>query len=78
MTITQQLFLVTLHHAMDDIPLKLFERLHQAESFAATVDSDCPEDLADILAVHCDMPSNVSITKFLDGVPSDKWIVKVF
>lgn len=70
-------YLVTLSHGMDDVPIRLFDDRDEAFAFAETMWWDVPDDLSQRLELpDCDTPAVISITTFGDGVPISHVIVR--
>lgn len=77
--LTGFIYLVTLSHGMDDIPIRLFTDDLDAFSFADRLDWTAPSDLLRLLELpECNTPCVVTVTTFRDGEPVGRVIVKEF
>lgn len=69
-------YLVMLHHEMDDLPLAIFSSYDDAKSFADNVEAMPDDRTVSILDADCSTPNCVSVVTFVDGVLSDRTVVR--
>ena len=63
------MFLVTLRHTMDDLPIRLFSTEHEAVDFAQSVDEMPNTEVRKVFNTDASTPVSVFVTEFYDGVP---------
>lgn len=80
-------YVVMLHHTMDDVPLRAFSgksgddaknARKTAREFAAKQGPEVHPDIAKTLGVQCTTPCSISVVEFAYGVPVSKEIIKDF
>ena len=73
----QFVYLVNLCHAMDDIPMAIFDNDFEAFEFANCLSWDVPESLSARLELPgCSTPCCITVTTFKNGTPVSRVVVR--
>lgn len=73
----QFLYLVNLCHAMDDVPMRIFDDVDEAFDFAISLSWDVPEEMLQRLQLpECSTPCCITVTTFKDGEPISRVVVR--
>ena len=71
------LYLVSLCHAMDDVPMRICRSVEEAFSVAKALSWDVPAEMLQRLELpECSTPCCITVTTFQGGVPISRVIVR--
>jgi len=73
----QLLYLVNLCHAMDEVPMGVFDDVNDACGFAHSLAWDVPHDMVKRLELpDCSTPCCITVTTFRNGTPISRVVVR--
>jgi len=64
------LYLVRLIHAMDDLPVRLFDDLDHAKAFLVNIDMEPTTEIRALFSEDCSTPVRADIVEYVNGVPT--------